>query len=171
MRAWPEPSPSLHGVLTGVFFAACMTVINLITEHIAWDRAAPGAAAGGAVVGAVTWVVVRSARAKLRDVLAGLGPEQRRAVLQAASRGPAPREPELRAAAAELVRRQLIDETEHQGFAFVFFAILALASVLGAVIGSPWYAVCAVVFAAALVMTVRSLTTLRRRLARLEAVG
>lgn len=131
---------------TGVPFGLCMGIFT------AWQ----GGSAVGAVVGGVfagTFFGFFMGRfqvrmiAVLRPAIQDLSYGERRAASRAATRGPLPDDPRIRAAAAVLVRMQIAD-SKVLGWSKIVLPGVAVVSVINAFTSSRWWFVAVGFFAA-----------------------
>lgn len=101
----------------------------------------------GLLLGVMMAFTVRNWQRRLAPAVEGLSPEARKAAYRAARRGPAPAEPEVRAAALEIAERQLARVRK----ARIWLVIATVCVVLSAVLttldaltsgnddGQPWW--------------------------------
>jgi hypothetical protein len=154
--------------LTGLFFAAMMSVWVLVSDDASWPRALIQGAIAGAVYTPLMWFATRADRRGVNAIMGAMTSDEQRAVLSAAKTGVPPAEAALRPAAVSLVRHRLAEHDRHRVLTLVVFAAFALLSVPFIFTDGLWWLVATAMFASMLVWTVRYPSQLARRLARLE---
>jgi hypothetical protein len=154
--------------MTGLFFAAMMSVWAVVDDDASWPKALIQGALAGAVYTPLMWFATRPERRAVNAIMGAMTPEEQRAVSSAAKTGAPPAEAALRPAAVELVRHRLAEHERHRVLTLVVFAAFTLLSVPFVFTDGLWWLVATAMFASMLIWTVRYPGQLTRRLATLE---
>ena len=165
LRAYLATAPVwVQSVFMGVFFGVSMTLWPAGSGG-SWIGRILGGVVGGALFGFFMGRFVKREFGAIRSELADLPPDQRRAAMRAAGRGPAPADPVVREAALQCAkhRRDLV-ERRWRFNNTVFAVALALYAVM-ALTRSPWWWAAFAMFAAFLVGQLRSPHRVERRIA------
>jgi len=134
-------------VVSGLVFAAGMTVY-LLHNHPGSDpvRVVLICVIMGAFLGGVAgWFAVKQRRV-LSGVVGDLSAGDQRAATSAASRGPAPQDPEIRRAAARIAIHQLNDMVRRRRLSLISLGGFIVLYVFLAATSSPWWWTFAVIF-------------------------
>jgi MFS family permease len=160
----------VYGLVSGLLFGTAMTGFSALRDDGgSWRLRIVLGVLAGILFGVGMSVFMRRDFGASRDELVALTVEQRRAVLRAAGRGPAPSDPEIRAVALrqaqrglDLLRRRRLSSLVVFGLALVLEASLALTS-------SPWWWFAVAMFAAAVAAQFILPRRLERRIGILSA--
>ena len=155
----------VHMTFSGVVFGV-LTTARLVLQDLAWDEAVLAGVVQGAFFGLVFgWWSHRQAE-QGRAVLDALPSARRREAVRAASRGPAPVDPGVRAVALDLVRDQQAQLRRQRPLGSVVLLGFVSLTAYVAISSSPWYWLAVGLFAAAsigvLVLVPRRLHTRAR---------
>ncbi len=150
-------------LVAGCPFGAVMTVFSVVRGSF-WPAAVIGGAVSGIAFGSImSWWLTRQ-RAAQRVALETLAPSSHRSAARAVTRGPAPADPQVRAAAARMTSHRLELLRRQRPWALPLSGAGTLGYVAAALMSSPWWWVAAAFFAAMLALTLREPGRLRRRL-------
>ena len=170
MRSRLESAPIwVFGPVSGVLFGLAMTVWPSGRDGDAsWTERVIVGVLAGAAFGVVMGRFLRRGFGMSRDELAALPIEQRRAVLRAAVRGPAPADPAVRAAALRRVSRthELLRRRPRFSVAVSLIALVVYA--VQAVTRSPWWWLAFAMFCGFLALRVTARRRIERRMVTLS---
>lgn len=118
---------------------------------------------GGVLFGLPMGPILARTNQRAREAIGALPAERLGEVSRAASRGPVPADPEIRAAATRLVRFQLAEALRYRTPMMILFGGFLVLQVLFAVTLAPWHWAVAVLVAVPLAVQVWQPRRLRRR--------
>jgi hypothetical protein len=157
----------LLSIIYGVFFWAWMVVFGLV-----WDGFRVGAllssVLGGLIFGVWTGRQAYEWNQHAREVAGPLTDQEFREVARTQRRGPVPSRPQLREAAARLLRFRLAEHDKQRRPMLFCFAGLTVSFAVAAALGTRWWAAFAVMGAVALIAQLLLPARLDRRLRVLE---
>ena len=125
----------VNGTLFGVFWAGW----THYGEGDSWTASLVQGSLLGLFFGAVMGPVLHRQQRGVREAAARSPEGLSKRVRRAAWRGPAPQEPEVRAAARDVVLAQLAQYDKQRVRGPIFCAVLAVLSLYLAVVQSPWH--------------------------------
>lgn len=139
--------PWVAGAVAGLGFGGIFGVITGIGNPHDWPFTVGLGLVTGLLLAVTMAFSMRNWQRRLAPAVEGLSPEARKAAYRAAGRGPAPAEPEVRAAALEIAEQQLARVRKVQ----ILLVIATVCGVLSAVLmtldaltsgnddGQPWW--------------------------------
>ena len=158
----------LLGLVQGFFFGVGMTVFALFSTDGHWAGAVLGGLFGGVVFGLVMGPIAYRLNKGVREASGSMSPDDQRAALRAAVRGPVPSNPGIREAAARIAAQQQREVRSTSRFSIVTFLAIGALNIFLAVTESPWWWLSVTLFASLLSWQLWLPGHLARRGARLE---
>lgn len=140
MREKLEDAPWwVWSMLTGVFFGTVMTIFNRWQQSSSWTAALVGGLISGVLFGAVMGPLAVRQRRKVSALVGTMPRRDLRFATRAVTRGPAPLDPNIREAAAQLATLNLRQASRFRWVGLIFFSVLTVLYVLLAFAESPWW--------------------------------
>ncbi|TDU83396.1 hypothetical protein EV138_5860 [Kribbella voronezhensis] len=124
--------------VTAVPWTAVLFAVGLI-DGGSWREALLPAATVGVIVGLGTAMALKYRWRTEQHALGPIPAEDRRTAMRAARKGPAPADPEVRAAALRLAQRQLQEVRRRYPLLAIAGAVYAAADLIGVFVYSHWY--------------------------------
>ncbi|WP_112237919.1 hypothetical protein [Kribbella monticola] len=125
-------------LVTAVLWTAVLFAVGLI-EGGHWQDALLPAAPVGVVVGLGTALALKHRWRMEHQALGPIAATDRRTAMRAAQKGPAPADPEVRAAALRLAQRQLQEVRRRYPLLAIAGAVYTTADLVGAFVFSNWF--------------------------------
>lgn len=170
VRAYLLGAPRwLLGLIQGLFFGVGMTVFSLVTTDRHWAGAVIGGLFGGVVFGLVMAPIAYRQNKGVREASGLTSPDDQRAALRAAVRGPVPSNPHIREAALRIAAQQRQEVLSKRLFSIVTFVAIGALNIFLAVTESPWWWFSVILFASLLSWQLWLPGHLARREPRLQA--
>jgi hypothetical protein len=127
MERWRRSSAWVRSVTMGLFFAAFLAIMGVLTTDSSITGTLIGALVAGTFYGALMGPVVGRLQRRADDALGDASPRQRREASRAAWRGAPPQDPDARALSLRLVEHRLQLAVRNRRWTtpiFAFFAVL-----------------------------------------------
>lgn len=166
---WSDAPWWVLSIVLGSSFAAVIIVLLTIrVDGVFHPYIGVFGIAAGVFVGGVTGPRLVRQRTQSRAAIGDLDRRQRGQAIKAASRGAVPDDPEVRAAAARLIRYRLAEMARQRPSTIPFWVILSLVSVAFAVLQKPWWWVATAILVGFLVLSLVQPQRMKRRLRALD---